>query len=130
MKLINKAIEKRFAEVGSQDGLGDEALVIVKFFNPTGRGTWYATELDEYSLINAEGHIKTVGSYEERLELEKQGYEIKDIRFFGYVSIFGDHNDEWGSFVLSELQEYKGAFGLGIERDLYSGERKLKDYLK
>lgn len=93
MKLLTKALEKRFSEVGSQDNVKDP-LVIVRFFNSAGAGTWYATEYDPESRV-----------------------------FFGYVSIFGDWNDEWGSFSLDELEAYKGNFGLGIERDLYFTER-------
>jgi len=93
MKLITKQLEKRFAQVGSQaDAL--DPLILAKFFNPTGAGTWYATE-----------------------------YDPKTRLFFGYVSIFGDWNDEWGYFSLDELQSYRGKFGLGIERDLYFQEQ-------
>ncbi|MBP7509799.1 MAG: DUF2958 domain-containing protein, partial [Prolixibacteraceae bacterium] len=45
--------------------------------------------------------------------------------FFGFVSIFGDWNDEWGSFSLEELESYRGKFGLGIERDLYFEEQPI-----
>ncbi len=92
MKLMTKELERRFAQVGSQENVKDP-LIIVKFFNPTGAGTWYATEYDP--------EMRT---------------------FFGYVSIFGDGNDEWGSFSLNELEAYQGRFGLGIERDLYFEE--------
>lgn len=51
-------------------------------------------------------------------EMKKyKGWEILDVIFFGYVSIFGDECDEWGSFSLEELESFKGRFGLGIERD-------------
>jgi len=99
MRLMTKTLEKRFAEVGSQEDVKDP-IIIAKFFNPTGAGTWYATEYDPQQRI-----------------------------FFGYVSIFGDHNDEWGSFSLDELQEYKGRFGLGIERDLYFGEKPASEVI-
>jgi hypothetical protein len=89
MKLLTKELLRRFAQVGRQENVADP-LVIAKFFNPIGAGTWYATEYDPESQM-----------------------------FFGYVSIFGDYNDEWGSFALSELESYRGKFGLGIERDLY-----------
>ena len=92
---MTKELEKRFAKIGRQEDVKDP-LVIAKFFNPTGAGTWYATE------YNPERKV-----------------------FFGYVSIFGDHNDEWGRFSLKELDEYKGRFGLGIERDLYFTERAI-----
>lgn len=73
--------------------------MVVKFFNPTGAGTWYATE-----------------------------YDPKEKIFFGYVSIFGDYNDEWGYFSLEELENFKGAFGLGIERDLHCEEQPISEF--
>jgi len=94
MKMLTKAILKRFEKVGSQEGVIDP-IIIVKFFNPAGAGYWYATEFDPENEI-----------------------------FFGFVSIFGDWNDEWGSFSLKELTEFRGQFGLGIERDMYFGERR------
>jgi len=97
MKLLTKALEKRFSEVGSQADKPDP-LVIAKFFNPAGAGTWYATEYDPRCRI-----------------------------FFGYVSIFGDHNDEWGSFGLKELEEVRGTFGLGIERDRWFQEKPISE---
>ena len=100
MKLMTKALEKRFAQVGRQVTSKDP-LVIAKFFNPTGAGTWYATEYDP----------------EERF-------------FFGYVSLFGDWNDEWGCFSLDELAAYKGQFGLGLERDLYFKEQPFSQIKK
>jgi hypothetical protein len=45
VRLLTGALEKRFAEIGSQEGVKDP-LVVAKFFNPTGAGTWYATEYD------------------------------------------------------------------------------------
>ena len=98
MKLITKELENRFSKVGSQEN-DKNPIVIAKFFNPSGIGTWYATE-----------------------------YNPKDKIFFGYVSLFGDHNDEWGSFSLAELESVKGAFGLGIERDLYCKEQRIEDW--
>lgn len=95
MKLLTKALEKRFARVGRQEDNKDP-LVIAKFFNPAGAGTWYATE-----------------------------YDPKDRLFFGYVSIFGDWNDEWGYFSLDELEAFSGKFGLGIERDRYFNEKSF-----
>ena len=94
MKLMTAELEKRFAKVGSQENVKDP-VIIAKFFNPQGAGTWYATEYDPATKV-----------------------------FFGYVSIFGDWNDEWGSFSLEELESYRGPFGLGLERDLYWTEQK------
>ena len=94
MRLMTKELEKRFLKVGSQENVEDP-VIVAKFFNPQRSGTWYATE-----------------------------YDPKTKTFFGYVSIFGDWNDEWGYFSLLELQSFKGPFGLGIERDLYWKEVK------
>ena len=99
MKLMTKKLEKRFAEVERQEDVEDP-IVVAKFFNPTGAGTWYATE-----------------------------YDPKQKLFFGYVSIFGDHCDEWGYFSLEQLEEYTGRFGLGIERDLYWTERPASEVI-
>ncbi|NCD40591.1 MAG: DUF2958 domain-containing protein [Bacteroidia bacterium] len=98
MKLLTEELKKRFKEVGDQSEEKDP-IVVAKFFNPTGAGTWYATEWDEENKC-----------------------------FYGYVSLFGDHNDKWGAFSLAELEEFKGQFGLGIERDLHCGEKKISEF--
>ena len=103
---MTKELEKRFAEVGKQEpGLNEETnpIVICKFFNPTGAGTWFATEYDPVDKI-----------------------------FFGFVSIHGKNSgcDEWGEFSLEELESYHGMFGLGIERDLHFTEEKFKEIYK
>ncbi|WP_298507414.1 DUF2958 domain-containing protein [uncultured Kordia sp.] len=48
MKLINDELQKRFKEVGPQK---KDPLVIAKFFDPAGSGTWYATEYDPETSI-------------------------------------------------------------------------------
>lgn len=99
MKLMTKELKERFEMVGSQEDIKDP-LVVAKYFNPTGAGTWYATE-----------------------------YNPKERLLFGYVSIFGDWNDEWGYFSLDELEGFKGQFGLGIERDLFFVEKRASRVL-
>lgn len=66
-------------------------LLRVKFFDPSGSGTWYVTEFDGEDLC------------------------------FGYVvSPLGESAfNEWGLFSLKELQSIGNRFGLGIERDLH-----------
>ncbi|MBE0651671.1 MAG: DUF2958 domain-containing protein [Bacteroidales bacterium] len=98
MQLMTNELHRRFREIGSQENDKDP-IVIVKYFNPSGAGTWYATEYDETTKI-----------------------------FFGYVSIFGDWNDEWGYFSLEELENVRGALGLGIERDMYCGEKRMSHF--
>lgn len=99
MKLLTKELLNRFSKVGSQEKIPtNDKIIIAKFFNPSGAGTWYATE-----------------------------YDPETREFFGYVSIFGDYNDEWGYFSLDELESIKGMFGLGIERDISFGEKKFSE---
>src|SRR3990172_4401675 len=100
MRLMTKALEKSFTEIGSQDG-AQKPNVVANFFNPTGARTWYSTE-----------------------------YDAEQKSFFGYVSIFGDHCDEWGYFSSEELESYRGRFGLGIERDLYWQERRFNEVIR
>lgn len=46
-KLLTKDIEKKLPALRSQDGKAPaQVRVVVKFFNPYGAGTWYATEYD------------------------------------------------------------------------------------
>lgn len=89
MKLLTKAIEKKLPAYGAQDGKGDEAIVHVKFFYPAGAATWFITE-----------------------------YDAENRAFFGLCDLYGD-GGELGSVSLDELQEFKGRFGLKIERDLH-----------
>ena len=47
MKLITKAIEAKAARVGRDEtSPPEDREIIVKIFDPTGSGTWYATEYD------------------------------------------------------------------------------------
>ncbi len=103
MKLLTKEIEEKFKKypLGSQDGKGGNAEVLVKYFNPCGSGTWLITEA------------------------EKQ--ENGDYLLYGYCHIF---EWEWGTVMLSELENLKLPFGLKVERDLYSANCKfIKDYV-
>ena len=79
--------------IGSQDGLGKDAKVLVKYFNPAGVGTWLITEGNK---------------------LDNGDYEL-----FGYCHLGDDLNAEFGYVLLSELENIKLPFGLKIERDLY-----------
>jgi len=44
MKLLTKEIKKNLPALYSQEEKGMEAVAHVKFFNPCGAATWYATE--------------------------------------------------------------------------------------
>lgn len=95
---MTPAVESLFRITGSQENEKDP-FVIAKFFNPSGAGTWYATEW-----------------------FPEEGI------FFGYVSIFGDECDEWGYFSLAELEEFRGTFGMRIERDLHCAGKRLSEF--
>lgn len=101
MQLITKEIEEKFKShpYGSQDGLGGDAEVLVKYFNPTGAGTWLITEAEK---------------------------EDDNWILYGYCHI---HEWEWGSVSLKELEHFKGPFGLGIERDRYTTGKYIKDFV-
>lgn len=92
MKLMTKEIEKRLEKfpIGSQDGKGMDAEIIVKYFTPFGNGTWLITE----------GEKTEEGDWE----------------LFGYCHI---SEWEWGYVILSELESLSLPFGLGVERDMY-----------
>jgi len=77
MKLMTKELEEKFKKypLYSQDGKGNDAEIVVKYFNPYGMGTWLITEG----------------------ELQEDG----DWLFFGYCHIFCW---EWGYVSLSELE--------------------------
>lgn len=99
MKLLTKALESRFEQVGKQEHVKDP-LVIVKFFNPYGSGTWYATEFDPENRI-----------------------------FFGYVTGLGCEEwgsfslDELSSVRITPYQ-------LPLERDKYFEEQPISKILK
>lgn len=96
MKLITNEVLKNFEKypMQSQEGKGMDAKVLVKFFNPYGRGTWLITEA------------------------EKQ--EDGDWLLFGYMHIY---EWEWGYIMLSEITNTKvNVYGakLPLERDMYA----------
>lgn len=77
MKLMTKELEEKFKKypLYSQDGKGKDTEIVVKYFNPYGRGTWLITEGEQQ--------------------------ENGDWLFFGYCHIFCW---EWGYVSLSELE--------------------------
>ena len=88
MKLLTKGIIDKLEKRGRVEEYKDNDPIIAKFFNPTGAGTWYV------------------------MEGEKQSNN--DWVFYGVAEI---QAKEWGSFSLFELEDFRGVFGLGIERD-------------
>lgn len=93
MKLLTKEIERKLAKnpLYSHEGEGTDAQVLVKFFNPVGRGTWLITEGNK---------------------LEDGNWEL-----FGYFHIY---DWEWGYIFLSDLESLRLPFGMKIERDIHA----------
>jgi len=88
MELFTKEIIEK---AKSQYQLGSDMenqVIVAKFFNPAGAGTWYLMNMDP----------------------DDEDY------CWGIVNLF---EVEMGSFSKSELENFKGRLGLGIERDLY-----------
>ena len=103
MKLLTKGIEQKFEKnpIGSKEGQGLDAKVIVKFFNPCGSGTWLITEAEK----------------------QPDG----DYLLFGYCHLT---DWEWGYLLLSQLQNLKLPLpGLTIERDIYTKLRTVKEMI-
>lgn len=75
-----------------------DKIALCKFFNPTGAYTFYVLEGEE-----GDG----------------------DWRLFGFAT--GVDFPEFGYVMLSELQEYRGPLGLGIERDINFKPKKLSE---
>lgn len=102
MKLMTEEIEKKLLNAGFIPQIENmmEAEVIVKYFSPVGAGTW---------LI--------IGG-------KRNG---EDWELFGYAEL--GYEWEWGSVMLSDLEEFRGPLGLGIERDLYCSEKYVKNFL-
>ncbi len=98
MKLMTAAIRKMMPKMRSSENTPlEQKMAYVKFFDPTGRGTWYCCEFDG-----------------------------KD-EFFGFVvSPLGPDCDEWGYFSLAELESVTLRMGLKIERDLHFKPQLIK----
>ena len=96
MKLISPEIKQRFNEIARQDV--PDPIVIARFFNPCGPGSWYATEYDSSHNI-----------------------------CFGYVTGLGyDEWGDFSVEELEALE--CPPLGLPIERDLYTSERTITEH--
>ena len=103
MKLLTQEIRNKIPKLYSQDGKGEDAIAYVKFFDPAGSWTWYASEGEP--------------------EFDEGGKEI-DFRFFGLVYGF---ERELGYFTLNELKSIHGRHW--IERDKFFTPKLLKECL-
>ena len=103
MKLITKEIERKAPPLYANENvtpLGD-VVVVAKFFDPTGRYTFYMTE-----------------------------YDSDDRMGYGWVVSPSDPTfDELGYVSIDELKKVRGALRLGIERDRYFSPKPLREAL-
>lgn len=105
MELLTKEIREKLPKLyANEEKKPEDIKIIVKFFDPTGSWTWYATE-------------------------GQQNEDNTDFTFFGLVRGF---ENELGYFTLNELKSAKagigGLRGLPIERDRHFGfEHTLKE---
>ena len=119
MELLTKEIRTKMPLLGSQSEKDSkDVLIVVKFFNPAGSWTWYATE---GSCMMKDGTEKPLSFIDE----DPAAWDkIEDIFFFGLVRGF---ETELGEFSYNELKSVVGPLGLGIERDIYFSGRMLSE---
>jgi hypothetical protein len=97
-ELLTSELKAKFKEVGNQDTYNP--LIIAKFFNPCGPGTWYVTEYEENTGMLV-AYVMGLGEDE-----------------WGYVSLA----------ELQALR--CAPFKLSVERDLYFDEIHFSDLLE
>ena len=106
MKLLTKELLEQLPLLRGQENVEDP-IAYAKFFNPYGIGRWFIMEYDLESQIA-----------------------------FGYVSLFGDYNDELGNFSMQELEEIRVPMMKGLkptetlERDLSFAPTPLSEIKK
>ena len=119
MKMMTKAIAKKLkaADLAFLDSDTGETSdeIAVKYFNPVGAATWYVTRGTPLATVNGEPDYETDNP--------------ADWHMFGFADLGDPVCAELGYMLLSELEAYKGPFGLGIERDLHYGGESLKEVM-
>jgi hypothetical protein len=101
MMLLTKENKNQLPLLYAQDGKGMDAIAYVKFFDPTGSWTWYATEFDGEDT------------------------------FFGLVCGFEQELGYFSLNELKHCKDgFRGFKALPIERDLNWKPRPLKDCAK
>lgn len=101
---------------GEEKGL--QVLALVKFFTPDGGWTWYASEASA---------VMNDGSQKALTDVDPNNPDVDDVVFFGLVNGL---ELELGYFLLSELKQTRGTFGLPVERDLYYTPKTLGELLE
>jgi len=98
MKLLTEEIRKQLPKLYSQDEVEDP-IVVCKYFTPDSSWTW--------------------------LIIEGSEQENGDWMFFCKASSCLCPEGELGYVMLSELEQVRGALGLGVERDMYFKSKPL-----
>lgn len=98
MQLMTKELEKRFAEVGSQDEKMYSAIVIAKFFTPWSNWTWYATEYDPNDRIFF-GYVDGLEPELGRFSLD----ELESVQGFGGLKV--ERDIHWKEKTLREVMD-------------------------
>lgn len=112
MKLLTKTVVRQLPPLYSQEAVKDPQ-VVVKFFNPCGAATWWATEgsyVDDNGNMIEEGQTVPEGA---------------NFLFFGFVTLGDPNGAELGYFSLQEIEAVQLPFGLGIERDIHWSPQPL-----
>jgi hypothetical protein len=80
MKLMTQEIRKQLPAIYSQDGKGEDAVAVVKFFDPFSGWTWYASEFDGQDTFFGVviGHERELG-YFSLSELESVKFGKSDV---------------------------------------------------
>ena len=106
MKLLTQELREKLLANGREQakrtGATHDFWPVVKFFYPAGAATWLITELDP---------------------------DDPDVAF-GLCDL-GQGFPELGSVRISELEEFRGSLGLGIERDMsFQAKAPLSRYVE
>ena len=101
MQLLTKEILNKTPDISDGETKPKQVKITAKFFDPTGSFTWYLTEIDKSNNDTC----------------------------FGFVTSEFCPDGELGYFTISELEEIKGPFGLGIERDKFWTNKTLKEVM-
>lgn len=101
-KLLTKVLERKLPKLYATENIPTEdKKVIVKFFDPYGKHTWYV--------------------------VEGERTENDDVRFFGLVD---GQEKEWGYFTLNEIEAIRDPFNHRqhrIERDVHFTDYKISE---
>ena len=90
MKILTKEVLDAFTKQGRTGNKSAKDIkIVMKLFNPVGAGTWYLYEKEDDDI------------------------------YWGFVNLGDPEMSECGTVSMTELMNFRGRFGLGIERDMH-----------